>query len=293
MFARNPLSNEHGTRVAFTDLDGRQNSWTGDRTEFLGRNGNLQRPIALLRGTALSMRTGAGLDPCSALQTSLRLKPDAAIEIVFLLGEAASAADAQGLITKYRTADLNAVFAEVTGFWDKTLSTVQVKTPDRALDIIVNRWVLYQTLVCRVWARSGFYQSSGAYGFRDQLQDTTALAIVKPEISRATILSARHRINSPKATSSIGGCRKPDAACAHAYRMTEFGSPTPRRIMCKPPATPASWMRPCRSSRARRYVPASTIPFSSPQFPKGARACSSIVRSPWTAPWLSASTDCL
>ena len=176
MFARNPLRNEHGTRVAFTDLDGRQNSWTGDRGEFLGRNGTLQRPIALLRGTALSMRTGAGFDPCSALQTILRLKPDSTIEIVFLLGEAASAAEAQALITKYRTADLNAVLAEVTGFWDKTLSTVQVKTPDRALDIIFNRWLLYQTLACRVWARSGFYQSSGAYGFRDQLQDATALA---------------------------------------------------------------------------------------------------------------------
>jgi cyclic beta-1,2-glucan synthetase len=193
MFARNPLNNEHGARIAFSDLDGRQNSWTGDRTEFLGRNRNIQRPIALLRGTALSSRTGAGLDPCSALQTSLRLKPDATIEIVFLLGEAASTTDAQALVTKYRTADLNAISTEVTGFWDKTLSTVQVKTPDRALDIIVNRWALYQTLACRIWARSAFYQSSGAYGFRDQLQDSTALAVVKPEISRMQLIRAASR----------------------------------------------------------------------------------------------------
>jgi cyclic beta-1,2-glucan synthetase len=193
MFARNPLSNDYGARVAFTDLDGRQSSWTGDRTEFLGRNRTLQRPIALLRGTALSSRTGAGFDPCGALQTSLRLKPDSSIEIVFLLGEATDTAEAQRLVTKYRTCDLNADLAEVTGFWDRMLSTVQVKTPDRALDLILNRWALYQTLACRVWSRSGFYQSSGAYGFRDQLQDGMALAIAKPDSTRAHLLRAAGR----------------------------------------------------------------------------------------------------
>ncbi len=193
MFARNPLRNEHGARIAFADLDGRQSSWTGDRGEFLGRNGTLERPIALLRGTPLSNRTGPGFDPCSALQTNLSLKPGGTIEIIFLLGEAASAGDAQALVTKYRTADHNACFAEVTGFWDDVLSKVQVKTPDRALDTIFNRWLLYQTLVCRVWARSAFYQSSGAYGFRDQLQDTTALALAKPEISRRHLLRAASR----------------------------------------------------------------------------------------------------
>jgi cyclic beta-1,2-glucan synthetase len=193
MFARNPLSNEFGTRVAFTDLDGRQNSWTGDRAEFIGRNGTLQRPIALLRGTALSNRTGAGMDPCSALQTVLRLKPGGTIEIPFLLGQAANETQAQALVTKYRTADLDAVLTEVTGFWDDTLAKVQIKTPDRALDILFNRWLLYQTLACRVWARSGFYQSSGAYGFRDQLQDATALAIARPEISRGHLMLAATR----------------------------------------------------------------------------------------------------
>ena len=193
MFARNPLSNEFGTRVSFTDLDGRQNSWTGDRAEFLGRNGTLQRPIALLRGTALSNRTGVGMDPCCALQTTLRLKPGGTIEIPFLLGQAANAAEAQALVTKYRTADLDAVLTEVTGFWDDTLAKIQVKTPDRALDILFNRWLLYQTLACRVWARSGFYQSSGAYGFRDQLQDATALAIARPEISRGHLMLAATR----------------------------------------------------------------------------------------------------
>jgi cyclic beta-1,2-glucan synthetase len=193
MFARNPLSNDYGSRVAFTDLDGRQSSWTGDRTEFLGRNRNLQRPVALLRGTPLSSRTGAGLDPCGALQTSLRMKPGSSIEIAFLLGEAADTAEAQRLVTKYRTADLNAVLSKAKNFWDQTLSTIQVKTPDRALDVIFNRWTLYQTLACRMWSRSGFYQSSGAYGFRDQLQDSMALAVAKPDTARAHLLRAAAR----------------------------------------------------------------------------------------------------
>jgi cyclic beta-1,2-glucan synthetase len=193
MFARNPLSNEFSPRVAFMDLDGRQSSWTGDRSEFLGRNGSLTSPTALLRGTALSNRTGSALDPCGALQTSFRLKPGGAIEVVFFLGQAAIAAEAQSLIAKYRTADLNAVFDSVRRYWDDVLGKVQVKTPDRALDTLLNRWLPYQTLACRVWARSGFYQSSGAYGFRDQLQDASSLAIVNPEVARGHILRAASR----------------------------------------------------------------------------------------------------
>jgi len=193
MFARNPVSNEFAPRVAFMDLDGRQSSWTGDRSEFLGRNGSLAGPTALLRGTALSNRTGAALDPCGALHTSFRLKPGGAIEVVFFLGQAAIVAEAQSLIAKYRTADLNAVFDSVTRFWDEVLGKVQVKTPDRALDTLLNRWLPYQTLACRVWARSGFYQSSGAYGFRDQLQDASSLAIVNPEAARGHILRAASR----------------------------------------------------------------------------------------------------
>src|SRR5262249_45350944 len=117
MFARNPVSNEFGARVAFIDLDGRQSSWTGDRSEFVGRNGSLARPTSLLRGTSLSNRTGAALDPCGALQTSFKLKPGGSLEFVFLLGQAAFAAEAQSLITKYRTADLSAVFESVRRFW--------------------------------------------------------------------------------------------------------------------------------------------------------------------------------
>ena len=193
MLAQNPWSIEFGRRVAFADLAGRQTSWTGDRTEFLGRNGTLDQPLALAGAAPLSNRVGAGLDPCGALQTRLTLKANATIEIVFLLGETATTAEAQALLKTYRSADLDAVLGAVGRFWDGALGGVQVTTPDRSLDIMLNRWLLYQTLACRVWARSGFYQASGAYGFRDQLQDGMALAVSKPELTREHLLRAAAR----------------------------------------------------------------------------------------------------
>ena len=193
MLARNHWSAAFGTRVAFADLGGRQKAWTGDRREFLGRNGTLDRPASLINGTPLSSRVGGGLDPCGALQTTLKLEPNGTAEIVFFLGEAATRAEALSLITRYRTADLDAVFNTATGAWDDVLNTVQVKTPDEAMDILLNRWLLYQTLSCRVWARAAFYQASGAYGFRDQLQDVTALTVSRPQVTRAHILRAASR----------------------------------------------------------------------------------------------------
>jgi cyclic beta-1,2-glucan synthetase len=193
MLARNSYSTDYGSRVAFADLGGRQISWTGDRTEFLGRNGALDNPAALANGAPLSNRLGAGLDPCCALQTKLYLRANAATEVVFFLGESTTKAEALSLIAKYRSADLDSVFAAVKGWWDDVLGAVQVKTPDRSMDIMLNRWLLYQTLACRLWARSGFYQASGAYGFRDQLQDVMALAVSKPEITREQLLRAAAR----------------------------------------------------------------------------------------------------
>ena len=193
MFARNPWNDQFGERVAFADLKGTQTAWTGDRKEFLGRDGSLARPLGLTPGTRLSQRTGAGLDPCGALQTQVTLKAFGTREIVFCLGQAGSKGEASALVEKYRQADLDAVFAEVTGQWDQILGVVQVKTPDRALDILMNRWLPYQTLACRVWARTGFYQASGAYGFRDQLQDGTALCISRPDVVRAHLLRAAGR----------------------------------------------------------------------------------------------------
>jgi cyclic beta-1,2-glucan synthetase len=193
MFARNPWNVAFGARVAFADLAGRQIAWTGDRREFLGRNGTLDNPAALAGDAPPSQRVGAGLDPCGALQAPVELEPGDAVEIVFLLGQGATAADAQSLIARYRTADLDAVLRRVVDYWDDVLDTVQVKTPDRSMDLMLNRWLLYQTLACRVWARSAFYQASGAYGFRDQLQDGMALVLSQPGTTREHLLRAAAR----------------------------------------------------------------------------------------------------
>jgi cyclic beta-1,2-glucan synthetase len=193
MLAQNPWNIEFGKRIAFADLAGRQLSWTGDRTEFLGRNGALDQPAALVRETSLSNRVGAGLDPCGALQTRLELETNGTVEVVFLLGETATERDAQSLLKKYRAADLDAVLIAAGRLWDDMLGTVQVTTPDRSMDIMMNRWLLYQTLGCRVWARSAFYQASGAFGFRDQLQDVMALTVSKPEVTREHLLRAAAR----------------------------------------------------------------------------------------------------
>ena len=193
MLAQNSVSADYSSRVAFADLNGRQLSWTGDRTEFLGRNGSLDNPAALASTVPLSNRVGAALDPCGVLQTNIELKPNGVTEIAFFLGEAATKAEATAMIAKYRTADLDAVRAATARRWDDILGAIQVKTPDRSMDLMLNRWLLYQTLACRVWARSAFYQASGAYGFRDQLQDVMALAVAKPDIAREHLLRAAAR----------------------------------------------------------------------------------------------------
>ncbi|MBI3782116.1 MAG: hypothetical protein HY270_01820 [Deltaproteobacteria bacterium] len=193
MLARNPWSNEFGSRVAFADLAGRQSSWTADRTEFLGRNGTLSRPAALVGQSPLSKHVGAGLDPCGVLQASLEIDPNGSVEIVCFLGEAATRAEALALAMRYRGTNLDEILRTVTAHWDDVLGAVQVKTPDRALDILLNRWLLYQTLACRVWARSAFYQASGAYGFRDQLQDVLALTVSQPALTREHLLRAAAR----------------------------------------------------------------------------------------------------
>jgi cyclic beta-1,2-glucan synthetase len=193
MFARNAWNAAFGSRVAFADLNGWQRDWTGDRREFIGRNGTLSSPAALAGATALSKTVGGGLDPCSALRTNIKLPPHGTVEVVFFLGQAASGEDARSLIARYRAANLDTILSEVSRHWDDVLGAVQVKTPDRPMDIMLNGWLLYQTLACRVWARSAFYQASGAYGFRDQLQDGMALTASRPEITREHLLRAAAR----------------------------------------------------------------------------------------------------
>ncbi len=193
MFARNAWRREFGARVAFADLGGTQAAWTADRTEFLGRNGTPDHPAALAPRRRLSGRVGAGLDPCSALQTTIELAAGSRAEVVFFLGEAANPEEARELIVRYRTRDVAAALRAVGERWDEVLGTVQVKTPDRSMDILLNRWLLYQTLACRVWARSALYQAGGAYGFRDQLQDVMALAVAEPALARQHVLRAAAR----------------------------------------------------------------------------------------------------
>ena len=193
MFARNSWSQDFGTRIAFADLGGAQTAWTGDRTEFLGRNGGLDRPAALSRGERLSGRSGAAFDPCCALQTTVEIPAGGHASVVCFLGQTETREQARVLIQRYRSADLGARLTAVTDGWAQVLGTVQVKTPDRSLDLVLNQWLLYQTLACRLWARTAFYQASGAYGFRDQLQDVMALAVSRPDLTRAHILKAASR----------------------------------------------------------------------------------------------------
>ena len=193
MFARNPWNREFAGRVAFADLGGRQATCTGDRLEFLGRNAGLDRPASLERRRELSGKTGAGLDPCAALQTKVELDPGERLEVVFLLGQGEGRDHARSLVERYRTIDCDAALLEVRESWDRVLGAVQVTTPEPAMDLLLNRWLLYQTLSCRVWSRSAFYQSGGAYGFRDQLQDVLALAVARPDLVREHLLRAAAR----------------------------------------------------------------------------------------------------
>ena len=193
LFARNPWSAGFPGRVAFADLGGEQTAWTADRSEFLGRHGKASAPRALGHDMPLSGATGAGLDPCAVLQRTIVLNAGETIELLSFLGESGSADEARSLIAHYREADLDAVLQAVTDHWSALLQTVQVKTPDRAMDIMLNGWLLYQTVACRITARAAFYQASGAYGFRDQLQDGMALTFARPEETRHHLLRAAGR----------------------------------------------------------------------------------------------------
>ncbi len=193
VLARNAYNADFSEAVAFADVSLRPRTATGDRAEFLGRNGSAAAPAALKR-VGLSGRFGAGLDPCAALLAPLELQPGEAKEVIFVLGQAASADEARRLAARYRRPDeAAAALLEVRRNWDAVLSAVQVQTPDPAFDLLLNRWLLYQVLSCRVWGRSAFYQSGGAYGFRDQLQDVMALAWSAPGQTKAQILRAASR----------------------------------------------------------------------------------------------------
>jgi cyclic beta-1,2-glucan synthetase len=190
LMASNPYNIDFGKRVAFLIASKTVHGLTADRTEFLGRGGTAAFPAALRR-LGLETRITAGEDPCGVLQIHLDLLPGATDEIYFVLGEGNDKDHALALANKYHDpAYVGAAFDRTHIFWEHLLNTVQVHTPEPATDIMLNRWLLYQTLSCRVWGRTAFYQSSGAFGFRDQLQDVLALLSTDPIICRGQILNA-------------------------------------------------------------------------------------------------------
>jgi cyclic beta-1,2-glucan synthetase len=190
ILARNAWNADFGGQVAFLDLGGRQQAWTADRTEFLGRNGGPDRPAGLDRGHRLSGASGAGMDPCAALQTSFELSAGERTEVRILLGAAATVHDAADLVRRGRSLGPTDALQAIATYWDQALGTIKVRTPDRSMDILLNSWLLYQAQACRLWARTAFYQAGGAYGFRDQLQDVLALTISKRDLVREHLLRA-------------------------------------------------------------------------------------------------------
>ena len=298
LLAHNVWNVDFGDRVAFADLGGHQTAWTGDRTEFLGRNGTLDHPAALEGGEPLSGRVGAGLDPCAAIQSLVELPPNGRANVVFLLGQTASVEEARTLIGRYRAIDVEVLLQTVKTQWDDIVGAVQVRTPDRSMDVLLNRWLLYQTLACRVWARSAFYQAGGAYGFRDQLQDVMALVVAKREVAREHILRAASRqflegdVQHWWHPPSGRGILHPAGASGRQSPTTGCGCPSPSPTTWRSPGTPASWTRPCRFSRVVRWQTERRTRTSSRSSRSSAPTCSSTALGPWTGASRLARTVC-
>jgi cellobiose phosphorylase len=193
LLARNAYNTDFAGRVAFFDVDAPQRSVTGDRLEFIGRNGALDDPAALQR-TRLSGRVGAGYDPCAAIQVPLSLAAGESGEVVFRIGAGRDEAEAMALVARHRGAAVaREALSQVRQHWNHSLGAVQVQSGEPALDLLANGWLLYQTIACRLWARSGNYQSGGAFGFRDQLQDAMALVHARPALLRQQLLRCASR----------------------------------------------------------------------------------------------------
>ncbi|MGH4050704.1 MAG: GH36-type glycosyl hydrolase domain-containing protein [Clostridium sp.] len=194
IYATNSYNQNFGKLKAFLKLfGGEQQSFTGNRSEFLGRGGSVENPEVLKR-IRLSNNVGAGLDPCLAVTSKIHIQPNMEIELVVMLGENENLDNIESIINEFK--DFKRVDIELENakkYWNKLLHTVQVKTPDKSMDLMLNGWLMYQTVVCRLWARTAFYQSGGAYGFRDQLQDVMSLSILEPSMTRKQILYSASR----------------------------------------------------------------------------------------------------
>ncbi len=193
LLARNFYNKDFPEWIAFLDVDGGDKTFTADRNEFLGRNGSLAEPAALA-SLGLSGKVGAGLDPCGAVQTIVDLAPGEDREISYRLGAGKNLSEVQRLVRRYRETEASKTALQAAQqYWTRTLDTVRVETPDPSVNVIANGWLLYQVLSCRLWGRTGFYQSGGAFGFRDQLQDVMALVHAEPRLTRDHLLRAAAR----------------------------------------------------------------------------------------------------
>ncbi|HEY8166298.1 MAG TPA: glucoamylase family protein [Gemmatimonadaceae bacterium] len=193
MFARNSFDEQFRDWVAFASVSTPLRTYTAARREFIGRNGSLESPLALYRD-GMTEEIGDTIDSCAALQTSAEIPPGESLEIVFLLGAADKEQEARTIIDRYRSpAAAVSALDHAARRWNERLTVVEACTPEPTFDLMVNRWPLYQALSCRMWGRTALYQSSGAYGYRDQLQDVMAFAYVEPEIARDHILRCASR----------------------------------------------------------------------------------------------------
>ena len=190
LLTRNAFNREFSDRVAFLSTNLPIHGLTTDRREFLGEPGSRQRPVGLTR-IGLSGHVKAGTDPCAALQTHLNIAPGETQKVVFVLGQGKDLAETKELAAHFSNLEnIAQTWDDNISFWDTLLKSLEIHTPEPQMDLLLNHWLQYQTLSCRIWGRSAFYQSSGAYGFRDQLQDVASLLAMKPEIARSQILRA-------------------------------------------------------------------------------------------------------
>ncbi|MFS4458043.1 GH36-type glycosyl hydrolase domain-containing protein [Bdellovibrio sp. HCB2-146] len=193
LLATNVRNSEFGTRVAFAGFLIENQHYTGDRREFIGRNRSLANPFGIFGKERLSRSVGAGYDPCGAFQTDVQIPALGRVEVTFVLGQAESREKVREHLKELRAHKTEELLSEVQETWNHFLTQVQVETPDPSFDLMINRWLLYQTMSCRFWARSAFYQAGGAYGFRDQLQDSLALLWAAPKVARQHIIRAASR----------------------------------------------------------------------------------------------------